>query len=190
MAQPKGKKGSKYYKPPETPEMTEEEKQLQYAERRSDWRSTHHQIQRIYFQYVKEHQKIPSYREIAKLSELSLPTVLDHMQNMDKELLFRDAQETIAIYSDQLILSLVNTALKGNTTAHQMLLAMGYNWNPQSGNTIVVNNTSNTLVANSAQPLGEEDQKSVEQSLNSLLEIAKHRAKRKGEVIDVEPTSV
>lgn len=98
--------------------------------KRRDWHNMHERISIAQVKYIKSHRKLPSHSELADELDVSRRTIIRHMQHINYGELFREQQQSLAMYAPQIFMSIYNSALKGSSQAQKMLLQLIFNWTP------------------------------------------------------------
>ena len=98
--------------------------------RRKEFRSNHRLLSKHFLLYYKDHQRTPSYDELAKLTGLHPRTVFIHMQKDDimyKEI-FDSERAKLSFMSEEIMMAIANSAIKGSSKSQELALQIMYNW--------------------------------------------------------------
>lgn len=96
---------------------------------RSDWEDNHEIIREAYVSILKRKRGgRPKSSEIVKETGLSRATVLRHLQTLDVSLFLKPECNSFKILSDDVILSIFRSAIKGNVAAQKLWLQVIEGW--------------------------------------------------------------
>lgn len=148
------------------------------ANRRSDWRTIHYQIQKAIIAYTRQYQKFPSYREISRLSGYPLITVFRHMQESSTTMIHDYSRQVLTMLSDQVTLALLNAGLSGNMQALRVLFKIIFEYDFNAPVTQLPHSRTAQESVNSTDT---DDNESTEDTYQDLLELARQRQSLRNE---------
>lgn len=93
-------------------------------ERRKDYQAIDAQIKQAYFNYIKEHNKLPTQSQVAKILGISFPTVNKHLQAYSLEEITPQFKQ----FAPEVIFGLMNRAIKGESKAAKLFFHLVYDW--------------------------------------------------------------
>ena len=93
-------------------------------ERRKDYQAVDAQIKQTYFKYIKEHNKLPTQSQVAKILGISFPTVNKHLRAYTLE----DITPQFKQFAPEVIFGLMNRAMKGESKAAKLFFHLVYDW--------------------------------------------------------------
>lgn len=115
-----------------TDEQTEVEvlptRNTRVTKRRKDWLENNEKIRQALLSYWKDHKRPPTNKALAKIAGVTEATVENHFRETDFEFYYEHLREKYSVLSEDIFMSIVNSALKGTPKAQEMALQIIHNW--------------------------------------------------------------
>lgn len=94
-------------------------------ERNRTWELNDQKIKDAYFSFVDKYHKVPTYAELKEMTDLSVPTIVKHLDNSKLD----DRTRKIKVYTDNVLAKLTELATKGDIKAIKLYLQVVERWN-------------------------------------------------------------
>lgn len=101
-----------------------EEEVEEDVKRRRDWEKNNRLIRDAAIAYFRKNQKLPSNVELAELTGLGERTLYDHLDSLDFDKVFKYSKPRMMAYTDDVFLSVMRQALKGNSKAQTLFFTL------------------------------------------------------------------
>ena len=92
--------------------------------KRKDYQAVDNQIKQTYFDYIKEHKKLPTQQKVADILSITLRTVNKHLMAYKLE----DIVPQFKQFAPEVIFGLMNRAMKGESKAAKLFFHLVYDW--------------------------------------------------------------
>lgn len=94
------------------------------SKNRSDYEHNHLVIRKAYMELLAKYKRKPTLSELAEKAKVSLKTVDRHLEDMQ----FKPLNSSLRILTDDILVSIFQTARKGNVAAQKLWLVVIEGW--------------------------------------------------------------
>jgi len=109
--------------------MSHDQEESEEIKHYANWEETHAVIAFKFIEFVKDHKKKPSIRDLAKYTGYAINTVHDHLRAL-KEKELPERFDSFRVLSDRLVLALFQNGINGDTAAAKLFFQLVENWIP------------------------------------------------------------